>query len=933
MTLQQPDTTHRRTHEFVRQSMFIGVAVLAGALGPVQAQTDHSGTCTGVFAAAGNPHRLAANCTVPAGETLTIEPGVVFEGDNNRILTVQGNLNAAGVTFEGIRIRYEAGSGGTVENGTVTAQVNSFTIAGGMPRIEGNTIAMTTTFGLAPVDVLGTSMPEIRGNTISSPRSAIRCRDASGPTIEANTIASVIVGIEVSNSSTPAIHGNEILFERGAGVSYEDNGAGELRDNEIRPSPSGFGLRSAIQIQEAASPLITGNLFGDDPARTDAPVRVLAGTTGRATITMNRICATGDDRLFDLPVSFFEPANQVSIRDNEFPCGPADGIGLQLGTVAGAATLAEVNGIRRFAPLSTITVAAGAALTIPDGVSVRARGNTLRILGSLDLEGGSFTNMRFDLDPGSRATIRNGTFSSPENFASTTFDLNGADVTFAGNLVEGSDRAVFTVEGNSILAVRDSAFRANSTVFDLSSGASANVTISNNVFDANQRSLFFGTNAEALLIAFPSDFGNNVFDGRADENVIPLPGSVNRTGTLRGVPPAYFCDRSTTVQSSITLTLEPGTAILGNTSCSFTVLGDLIAAGTPERPVVFGSTRPESGVNWRGLTVRNRAAGAPTRLENCIIQFSGQTNAPGLRLDNASIPVRDCVIADNRANGIELINGSAPTITGTAIVQNLNHGLLVTSGSLPVVNRGAIFGNGRNGIQNDTTTVINAENNFWGDDSGPQNAAGDMRCNTLSNSFGLGEEVSDCVDFDPWLRLGPSVAGTVRVAGGNRQQGQVGTVLPQPLEVEVLSVLGTPLQGVDVTFSIVEGAATLVESQPVTTGADGRASATVRLGPVPGDVLIAVGARDVKSPLATFVGEANGPCLVSLASVLAPGAACPGDCGGDGAVSVDELIVGVRIALGEAPPSECSAFDRDGNGSVGVDELVTAVHMTIRGCP
>jgi hypothetical protein len=61
--------------------------------------------------------------------------------------------------------------------------------------------------------------------------------------------------------------------------------------------------------------------------------------------------------------------------------------------------------------------------------------------------------------------------------------------------------------------------------------------------------------------------------------------------------------------------------------------------------------------------------------------------------------------------------------------------------------------------------------------------------------------------------------------------------------------------------------------------------------------------------------------------------ACVGDCNGDGAVSVAELIEGVRIALGDAPLSECPAFDGSGDGELRIAELVSAVGAALAGCP
>jgi hypothetical protein len=62
-------------------------------------------------------------------------------------------------------------------------------------------------------------------------------------------------------------------------------------------------------------------------------------------------------------------------------------------------------------------------------------------------------------------------------------------------------------------------------------------------------------------------------------------------------------------------------------------------------------------------------------------------------------------------------------------------------------------------------------------------------------------------------------------------------------------------------------------------------------------------------------------------------AGCPGDCSGDTLVTVDELVTGVRIALGSAQLNACAAFDMDRSGTVTVDELVAAVNAALHGCP
>lgn len=61
-------------------------------------------------------------------------------------------------------------------------------------------------------------------------------------------------------------------------------------------------------------------------------------------------------------------------------------------------------------------------------------------------------------------------------------------------------------------------------------------------------------------------------------------------------------------------------------------------------------------------------------------------------------------------------------------------------------------------------------------------------------------------------------------------------------------------------------------------------------------------------------------------------ASCAGDCDGDQAVSIAELISAVNIALGKREVDGCPTVDTDGDGVVRVNELVTAVSRALRGC-
>jgi hypothetical protein len=84
-----------------------------------------------------------------------------------------------------------------------------------------------------------------------------------------------------------------------------------------------------------------------------------------------------------------------------------------------------------------------------------------------------------------------------------------------------------------------------------------------------------------------------------------------------------------------------------------------------------------------------------------------------------------------------------------------------------------------------------------------------------------------------------------------------------------------------------------------------------------------VAALDTYGVLSPFSQEAK---------LAIPTAACAGDCSSDGAVTVDELLTGVNMALGNTPVDLCMAFDTNFDHLVTVDELLTGVSNALNGC-
>jgi len=63
------------------------------------------------------------------------------------------------------------------------------------------------------------------------------------------------------------------------------------------------------------------------------------------------------------------------------------------------------------------------------------------------------------------------------------------------------------------------------------------------------------------------------------------------------------------------------------------------------------------------------------------------------------------------------------------------------------------------------------------------------------------------------------------------------------------------------------------------------------------------------------------------------GTTCTGDCNNDHMVTIEELVTGVNIALGNAEITTCDLFDANDDSRATIEELVAAVAAALNGCP
>lgn len=275
--------------------------------------------------------------------------------------------------------------------------------------------------------------------------------------------------------------------------------------------------------------------------------------------------------------------------------------------------------------------------------------------------------------------------------------------------------------------------------------------------------------------------------------------SSDTTWNLAGSP--YTVTSDVKVEPGAILTVEAGVEVRFNNNLSLLVQGGLWAVGTSSQPVTFtsSSATPAAG-DWEGIFLES-SDDERAWLEHCAVGYGGHgvtgwhgddwyanlnlwESSPaiqnctfnhsahhGLQAAGSQVTIQDSIFAHNGGNGFNdcglyVDAGSRITATNSTFDNNAHYGLWIRDGGgslncsvvaengvagiyLSGSNGGfttlssAIHGNTTYGLNNATGVVAEARFNWWGDLSGP--------FHLTRNPIGLGDPVSDNVNFEPWL--------------------------------------------------------------------------------------------------------------------------------------------------------------------------------------
>ena len=232
----------------------------------------------------------------------------------------------------------------------------------------------------------------------------------------------------------------------------------------------------------------------------------------------------------------------------------------------------------------------------------------------------------------------------------------------------------------------------------------------------------------------------------------------NTTWTIDNSP--YVIQDSIAVASGVILTIDPGVVVkFAFYNSQLIVNGALNANGVVSQPIFFTSikddsvggdtnndgsaTTPAPG-DWNNIYVTSGGTG---NLSYATIRFAGGPYANvGLFVYYGTLFLSNARLSQNNYSNLYVYYGTVD-ITASEI-DNAQIGILQTGGTL-AVSQSSVHDNSQFGaFAVGSPTPMNAQNNFWGDSTGPYHP--------MLNPTGIGNKVSDNVLFIPWLLRDPT---------------------------------------------------------------------------------------------------------------------------------------------------------------------------------
>ena len=735
----------------------------------------HTGSITSQeWCPADNPHILSGNVTVGSGVTLTLQPGVIVQGNSGTRIAVStgGTLYAVGTPADPITLTSSADSG--------PAQWAGFYFSGGTGQLEYVTIRYA-------------------GQYDGWARASIRLQNANVTIVNSQVLSGSIVGqadygVHLCCNGSTAVISNTLFSGNGNDLNhyvvsdYQSGDSLTLINSTFINNP-GY----PIQVNAASLHAVSGNSFSGNGLD-----RIVSMSGSSNSLSQNtQLTAQTGLEAYQINTTLRVPAGLTLTIGSGVKMMFNTGQHLQvLGTLQAIGTSTQ--------PITFTSVADSApgewgGIYLNGGDAV-IQHSILRNAGQYNGWGRAGINVAYG-----SLLLEDSEIRDIQNVGNADFGVhlccNGAGATIHNTLFANigdttDDIGVFSTSASDLITITNSTFQ-NITGYPVQIHAA-------NVHHVNGNS-FSGNGFDRILVN-----SGDVSDGAH---------LTAQTGLQ-----AYELNGGLRVPAARTLFIDPGVMLMARSGTDFKVFGHLDAQGTPTQPITLTSVLDSAPEQWGNLYVQEGSAdlryvtlryggqfvsgnlvagvlflqsgaGLPVTMDHVTLRdnaYSGGTTETAMSINGSHVTMSDSLITNN-GNGttdytISMSTG-AFTATHSAITGNAGLGLYATNGQTSLTcssissngNDGvrltgsstlftsmssAITDNGGLGLNNSGTHAANALYNWWGDASGPGGVGP-----------GTGDEVSANVLYDPWL---PQAECAVDLSLGE-------TAVPNPV------IAGTPI--------------------------------------------------------------------------------------------------------------------------------------------